>query len=147
MKLFLLSTVATIALCVNAFAADPGASRMDHPAGTQSQSQQGDLQNKQVVNPSDLNPKQISLIQRELNDQGFTAGKQDGVWGPRTQRAIRSFQKQRNISTAQPLNQKTLSALGVNLASQQGTGNEGTTGSGARHTDQPANPPRPAAGK
>jgi peptidoglycan hydrolase-like protein with peptidoglycan-binding domain len=147
MKSFLLGTVATIALCAAAWAADPGASGMNKPAGTQSQSLQGNQHNAQVINPSDLNPRQISLIQRELNDQGFTVGKQDGVWGPRTQQAIRTFQQQRNISTAQPLNQETLSALGVNFASQQGTGNEGTTGSGARHTDEPANPPRPDAGK
>ncbi len=155
MRSFLLATAATIALCANAVAADQGRSDMNRPMnqgmGGQSQMQQSEHpQNARAIDPSNLNQKQISLIQRELNDQGFNAGPVDGVWGAETRQAIHSFQKQRNLSTDQQLNRQTLSELGVSLngdTSTTGAGTTGagtgssTTGSGAGSSDQPSNPP------
>lgn len=138
MKSLMLATVATIALGMPAVAADQGRSGTMDPTRTQTQqqpSQQWSQQrNEQAVAPSELNQSQIKEIQQALNRQGFDAGNVDGVWGPETREAVENFQAKRNIESDQALNEETLSALGVNFASNMDAGGASTTGSGASET-------------
>ena len=56
----------------------------------------------------------VRSVQQALNDQGFRAGTADGRWGPSTEDALRQFQRAKGLPQTGDLDQRTLSALGVN---------------------------------
>jgi peptidoglycan hydrolase-like protein with peptidoglycan-binding domain len=139
MKSLMLATVATIALGMPAVAADQGRSDTMDPTRTQTQQQPSQQWSQQrneqaAVAPSELNQAQIREIQQALNRHGFDAGNVDGVWGPETREAVENFQAKRNIESDRALNEETLSALGVNFASNMDAAGASTTGSGASET-------------
>jgi peptidoglycan hydrolase-like protein with peptidoglycan-binding domain len=55
----------------------------------------------------------IRQVQQTLHSRGFQAGPVDGLMGPATQRAIRSFQRAENLEVTGQLNSRTLVALGL----------------------------------
>lgn len=42
-------------------------------------------------------PRAIRQLQRALTMLGFDVGTPDGIWGPRTRRAVRTFQRQHDL--------------------------------------------------
>jgi peptidoglycan hydrolase-like protein with peptidoglycan-binding domain len=48
----------------------------------------------------------VSQVQQILNDRGFRTGV-DGIMGPRTQAALKRFQKARNLEPSGQLNRQT----------------------------------------
>jgi peptidoglycan hydrolase-like protein with peptidoglycan-binding domain len=63
-------------------------------------------------------------IQQRLRQFGFYRGTSDGIWGPRTQSALTSFQRSRGLEATGQLNPTTISALGLdpnNLAASAST--------------------------
>lgn len=60
-----------------------------------------------------LDEGQIREIQRALNKKGFHAGNADGTWGEETRQAVRNFQKAQDIKQTGQLDERTVSALGV----------------------------------
>jgi peptidoglycan hydrolase-like protein with peptidoglycan-binding domain len=54
----------------------------------------------------------VREVQQVLRDRGFRVGV-DGIMGPRTQAALRQFQKAENLDPTGRLNRQTLVALGV----------------------------------
>ncbi|SDH92979.1 peptidoglycan-binding protein [Nitrosomonas sp. Nm132] len=63
----------------------------------------------EVVKPT---PELIRKVQQALADAGFNPGVIDGINGPRTMSALKSFQKQNNFAIGQ-LTKETLQRLGV----------------------------------
>ena len=55
----------------------------------------------------------IREVQQTLHKRGFRAGPIDGIMGPSTQAALKSFQQSQNLETTGQLNRQTLVALGV----------------------------------
>jgi peptidoglycan hydrolase-like protein with peptidoglycan-binding domain len=55
----------------------------------------------------------VREAQRALNGRGFQAGAPDGVMGPSTQIALRSFQESQNLQVTGFLDRPTLEALGI----------------------------------
>jgi len=55
--------------------------------------------------------------QQALKDKGFDPGPVDGIDGPRTRAAVRSYQEKQNINADGRLGPKTLDSLGVKHAS------------------------------
>jgi Putative peptidoglycan binding domain len=88
-----------------------------------------------VIPPSQLGRTGVRKVQTALNKKGFHAGHADGIWGSRTRNAVQNFQKSRNMSANGQLTQKTLSALGVQVASNQ------SSNSGQMSPSQSDNPP------
>ena len=79
------------------------------------------------------------LIQQGLGAEGFDAGVADGLFGPRTRAAIRSWQSSRGIRPTGYLNTRAAEAL-------QDTGASGTAASAAVTSTSPATAPAaPAA--
>jgi peptidoglycan hydrolase-like protein with peptidoglycan-binding domain len=85
----------------------------------------------------------VREAQTKLNDMGFHAGRVDGVWGPRTQAAVRNFQQSEDLETTGQLNQETMNALGLEktgrekeerpaLSDQSQTGSAGQAGKGTQ---------------
>jgi peptidoglycan hydrolase-like protein with peptidoglycan-binding domain len=61
----------------------------------------------------------VREVQQTLRDRGFRVGV-DGIMGPRTQAALRHFQKAENLEPTGQLNRQTLVALGVQEAAASG---------------------------
>ncbi len=57
----------------------------------------------------------VRQVQQVLSDRGFRTGV-DGMMGPRTQAALRKFQRARNLDPSGQLNRQTLVALGIQKA-------------------------------
>ncbi len=70
----------------------------------------------------------VRSVQEALKGKGHNPGPVDGVIGPRTQQALRAFQRAQNIQTSGQLDSSTASALGVTLSS----GSSSTPGSSSR---------------
>lgn len=62
-----------------------------------------------------LDQGQVRQIQQALNKKGFHAGNADGTWGEETRQAIQNFQQAQGIKQTGQLDDKTVSALDVQL--------------------------------
>ncbi len=62
---------------------------------------------------ADLDPAAIRMIQQSLNAQGYEVGSPDGIWGDRTVRALRQFQRAQGIEPRGEPDVYTLAALGI----------------------------------
>lgn len=85
--------------------------------------QQPNQQASNRISPQQLGRNGVRQVQQALNKDGFQAGHVDGIWGPDTRMALMHFQKSKDIQNNGQLNKKTLSDLGVNVASNQSFGN------------------------
>jgi peptidoglycan hydrolase-like protein with peptidoglycan-binding domain len=149
MKSTLIAMLATAALSLPALA-----QQQNQPAnntGTQQQQTQNNQaqnqskqhqqgQNKQSATaPMRVGNSEVRHIQQKLDQQGFRAGREDGMIGPETTAALRDFQKKKGLRVTGRADQQTLRALGVNMSGQnrpgyasskKGTSAQGTSGQG-----------------
>ena len=65
------------------------------------------------LGPADLDPAAIRIIQQALNSTGFEVGSPDGVWGDRTVRSLREYQRSQGIEPRGEPDVYTLTALGL----------------------------------
>jgi peptidoglycan hydrolase-like protein with peptidoglycan-binding domain len=94
----------------------------------QTQTQPPVTANTQRISPDRLSARQVRQIQQALDNMGFKAGWIDGKWGPKTEAALKSFQRSRNIASNGQLDQTTVAALGLNAADFGLTGSDATNG-------------------
>jgi peptidoglycan hydrolase-like protein with peptidoglycan-binding domain len=59
------------------------------------------------------NQSQIRRVQEALKTEGHDPGPIDGMMGPKTQEALRQYQRQENLKETGRLDQDTMSKLGV----------------------------------
>ena len=82
------------------------------PAGTKV-----DQNDPTTVQPTNrqihVTPSVIRAVQHKLDDAGYHAGPADGRMGPVTQRAVRKYQRDQNLSATGKLDESTLSHLNV----------------------------------
>jgi peptidoglycan hydrolase-like protein with peptidoglycan-binding domain len=125
--------------CGSAFAQQSDTQQSD-PGMTQSQSQD-------AGGASSMSPSMIKQVQQKLKQQGHEVGAVDGMWGPKTQAALREFQQQQGMQASGELDQETLAALGVQAGSgsqvqgaggEQGAGGSQAQGSQDMETSQGA---------
>ena len=74
----------------------------------------------------------IKEVQTKLKDQGQDPGPADGVMGPKTQAALKEFQKDKGLKETGQLDQQTLSALGVSGSAAAG----GSSASGSSKSSE-----------
>jgi hypothetical protein len=67
---------------------------------------------------------EIRQVQMALNKRGFDVGRQDGLWGPETESALRDFQKSRGLEVTGRLNDRTMRELGIEERSNRTTATE-----------------------
>jgi peptidoglycan hydrolase-like protein with peptidoglycan-binding domain len=60
---------------------------------------------------SELTPDTTQQVQQKLQQQGLYTGRVDGVWGPATEGAVRSYQQQHNLNATGKLDPDTIAAL------------------------------------
>lgn len=73
---------------------------------------QEDMKGQDVRSGAGANAGQIRRIQEQLKAQGHDPGPIDGVMGPQTTQALKSYQKQENLPETGQLDQQTLGKLG-----------------------------------
>ncbi len=65
-----------------------------------------------------LTNSQIRTVQTKLKNWGYYTGWVDGIFGPKTNSAVRSFQKKNGLVVDGIVGRKTAAALGMSLTSQ-----------------------------
>jgi peptidoglycan hydrolase-like protein with peptidoglycan-binding domain len=68
--------------------------------------------------PLHAGPQAIRALQRELSQNGHSAGAVDGVWGENTRQALRDFQRAHELEATGTLTLPTLAALGIDITSK-----------------------------
>ena len=68
-----------------------------------------------------VTPEVVRSAQQKLNDDGYNAGTPDGKIGPATQRAIRKYQSDKNITVTGKLDESTLTHLNVGATNTMAT--------------------------
>jgi peptidoglycan hydrolase-like protein with peptidoglycan-binding domain len=121
---FMMAGTAAFAIGTAAVAQQQGGQQSRDPAmqqgGQESKGQQpGGAQ-------QGMSQEMVKQAQQALKDKGHDAGPVDGMWGPQTQQAVREFQQKEGIQATGRLDQKTLSALGM----QEGTSAAGGSRAG-----------------
>ncbi|MBC7905267.1 MAG: peptidoglycan-binding protein [Rhodospirillaceae bacterium] len=66
---------------------------------------------------SRLSSDQVRNVQQNLADRGYDAGQPDGLWGPRTQQALRNFERDQDLQADGRPDPQSLAALGVETGS------------------------------
>ena len=69
----------------------------------------------------------VKAAQQALKDKGLDPGKVDGRMGPKTQAALREFQKARGMESTGELDAKTTDALGMDGKSTSSTATSSTS--------------------
>ncbi len=102
-----------------------------------------------VVQPSELSPEQVRLVQRALSDRGFAVDP-TGSFDARTETALMDFQRARGLPATGNLNSPTVEALGVDPrdvmpvrrgeAPAEGEGHRPSSAPGANETGGPPAP-------
>ena len=68
---------------------------------------------RREVVPLQMDAGRIKDLQTMLDQQGFSAGEVDGLWGPNTAAALRRFQAAKGLQASGRFDQATLAALGA----------------------------------
>ena len=110
----------------------------DPPMGGQQRSTPGsssDLQSERsgarggmATAGQQLPKEKVKQIQEALKEKGQDPGQADGIMGPKTQQALRAFQKSENLQVTGRVDEKTASALGVDVAGTGGAASGSATG-------------------
>jgi peptidoglycan hydrolase-like protein with peptidoglycan-binding domain len=90
-------------------------------------------QNAASSSASAVSRQQTMEMQRALTARNLYQGKADGVWGPKTESALRNFQTQNGLEVTGTLNEPTARALGIDSTTMDRQPVSGT--------DTPAAPP------
>ncbi len=75
--------------------------------------QQGPDGTPQETVPLRVKNDQVADMQQKLNDQGFSVGQVDGLWGPNTSAALKRYQAKHGLQQTGQLDQGTLAAFGA----------------------------------
>jgi peptidoglycan hydrolase-like protein with peptidoglycan-binding domain len=78
------------------------------------QSERGGISGQRTAGQQ-LSKDKVKEIQEALKDKGNDPGQIDGIMGPKTQQALRAFQKSENLQVTGRVDEKTASALGVDV--------------------------------
>ena len=68
--------------------------------------------------PFQYDTQQVRALQQRLNQEGFSSGHVDGVWGPITSTAVLEYQRKAGLRPTGQLDVATLRALGLLAAIQ-----------------------------
>jgi peptidoglycan hydrolase-like protein with peptidoglycan-binding domain len=67
----------------------------------------------------ELTPDMTQQVQQKLQQDGLYRGPIDGVWGPGTEAAMRTYQQQHNLNASGKLDAETLASLNVGPQEQR----------------------------
>ena len=79
-----------------------------------------DGQSIQIVEAA-LSASQVKTVQTKLKRWGYYAGSVDGIYGPKTKAAVKSFQKKNGLTVDGIVGPKTAAALGMSISNTSST--------------------------
>jgi len=82
-----------------------------HPGGSAQHPHGAQVQTATATRPATRD--EIKAMQKALISRNLYQGPADGVWGPKTESAVRNFQTQSGIESTGTLNEPTARALGI----------------------------------
>jgi peptidoglycan hydrolase-like protein with peptidoglycan-binding domain len=91
--------------------------------------------------------EKVKAAQQALKDKGHDPGNVDGKLGPKTQSALRDFQKAQGIEASGHLDAKTTQALGMDGGKTSGSGSSSTSGSASPSTSGTSDATKSDTGK
>lgn len=100
-------------------------------AGTETKSEKAKGARKGGVAMGD---EKVKAAQQALKDKGHDPGEVDGTMGPKTQAALRDFQKAEGMEATGHLDEKTTQALGMEGGKTSSAGESSTAGSASPGT-------------
>jgi len=106
----------------------PGATPGGSSAGRNQPGMSSDTMQGQNGQKAGKSP--VREVQEALKAQGQDPGPIDGVMGPKTQEAIRAFQRSQNLTETGRLDEETSQKLGIGA----GTSGSGSSGGGSQGT-------------
>jgi peptidoglycan hydrolase-like protein with peptidoglycan-binding domain len=110
-RLTIFATVSVVAL-----AAAPLSAQQPPPGGAQGQATRAASDVDMDATPT-LNADGVRKVQLALQNKGISPGPIDGIFGPLTKEAVRTFQERYGIKATGDIDNQTLFALGeVDLA-------------------------------
>jgi peptidoglycan hydrolase-like protein with peptidoglycan-binding domain len=71
--------------------------------------------------PARAGSEQVKQVQQALKDKGHDPGDIDGVMGPKTQAALKDFQKKEGLKETGRMDRETMSKLGVEMKTEAGS--------------------------
>jgi peptidoglycan hydrolase-like protein with peptidoglycan-binding domain len=77
---------------------------------------------------SEMSQDMIQQVQQKLQQQGMYRARVDGVWGPSTEAAVRTYQQQHNLNASGQLDSATLAALDMGPNQNYGSAQSGSNG-------------------
>lgn len=90
-------------------------------------------------------PSMVKQVQSTLRDDGYYKdGPVDGMWGPGTESAVRSFQHDHNLNSSGQLDTATLQAMNIPNGSAPNTSAPATQPGNYNQPNQSDNAPPPA---
>jgi putative exosortase-associated protein (TIGR04073 family) len=124
------------------FFSETGEVRQARTAGAEARAEA--LRAEQVRLAQCLSRTDVRHLQRRLDEMGYELGPVDGVIGPRTQSALREFQRDRNLEVSGRVGVETIAALEPAQHREGGSATSGVRGSGAepRGGSEPTRPER-----
>ena len=81
--------------------------------------------------------EKVKAAQQALKDKGYDAGTVDGRMGPKTQAALRDFQKAQGMELTGDLDPKTTQALGMDIGTTGSADASSAAGSASPPTESP----------
>jgi len=118
--LLALSSVAALPAC-SMFGGDDSSRTSRSSYSSQSYSAAPSYASGQMMGTTELTPDMIRSVQQTLAQDGMYRGRVDGMWGPATQAAVRSYQQQHNMNPTGQLDQDTLAAMNLGGGQRYGS--------------------------
>ena len=84
--------------------------------------------------------EKVKAAQQALKDKGYDAGTVDGRMGPKTQAALRDFQKAQGMESTGDLDPKTTQALGMDMGTTGSADASSTAGNASPSTESTESP-------
>ncbi|HEV2301717.1 MAG TPA: peptidoglycan-binding domain-containing protein [Stellaceae bacterium] len=81
----------------------------------------------------------VKQAQAKLRQEGLYRGRIDGILGPKTKTALRTFQRKNGLPATASLDRRTMSALGGGMTSGQGSSMSGSSGNASAVPMTPQN--------
>src|ERR1700759_4004062 len=95
---------------------DQGPQQNTQDQGNMPNNDQRAAQNDQTISPQNLSKGKIRQVQQALDKDGFSTGRTDGRWGPKTENAVKEFQQSKQIQANGQLDQQTVADLGLDTS-------------------------------
>jgi peptidoglycan hydrolase-like protein with peptidoglycan-binding domain len=113
--------ITTVAFIAGLFAVGQGlgAGEYEHGKASGGGSAQMEETQQQRMAAHSLDNNQVRELQKILKGKGFDAGAVDGILGPRTQQALRDFQKSEGLTASGNPDKATLQALATDAKTQE----------------------------